>query len=59
MHIPYDLIGARAVRYLLHILDEADVPYAPEWVRPHLVFRDSAAPPRSGIRTGPSDLPQM
>jgi DNA-binding LacI/PurR family transcriptional regulator len=61
MHIPYDLIGARAVKYLLHELEGAGEPFSSEWVAPDIVIRDSAGEPPARsrrwlrVRRAPSD----
>jgi DNA-binding LacI/PurR family transcriptional regulator len=47
---PYDLMGVRAVRYLLHQLEHADQPFTSELLIPEFVIRESTAPPAARVK---------
>ncbi|WP_457100751.1 LacI family DNA-binding transcriptional regulator [Microbacterium sp. P5_E9] len=49
---PYDLMGVRAVRFLLHDLENPNEPFSSELVEPEFVIRESTAPPRTRRRNG-------
>lgn len=54
IRFPYDEMGVRAVRYLLHHLNDPDEPFSSQLLVPEFVIRESTAPPapRSRVRGG-------